>query len=173
MDSDVVVLQGADYFLAAHDDTEFTLPSAMGAGHARVWSDALVEQLAGNPMQARCPLRYPRRAAGGEGGGGVDQTAPVPPRSLPHCNLLYLYLPLTSYHLLCHPILPVYSPPFCHIRPLSDHFAPLPWVSHPVLTLRVLPPQATKFSLSKSCFSWLRHSGKLWGGGTDGPAKSS
>eukprot|EP00951_Prasinocladus_malaysianus_P028972 scaffold265869_cov40-Prasinocladus_malaysianus.AAC.1 len=45
--------QGADYFLAAHDDTEFTLPASMGAGHNRLWSDALVDTLATNPMKAR------------------------------------------------------------------------------------------------------------------------
>mmetsp|Transcript_3906 Transcript_3906/g.11064 ORF Transcript_3906/g.11064 Transcript_3906/m.11064 type:complete len:743 (+) Transcript_3906:417-2645(+) len=43
---------GADYFMACHDDTEFTAPGRMGGGHTRLWSDALVGTLQANPMQA-------------------------------------------------------------------------------------------------------------------------
>jgi hypothetical protein len=48
--------KGADYFLAAHDDTEFTPPAQMGGAHKKLWSDAVTEALKNSPTQVRTQL---------------------------------------------------------------------------------------------------------------------
>eukprot|EP00873_Tetraselmis_striata_P022174 jgi/Tetstr1/442438/TSEL_030562.t1 len=43
----------AQYFLASHDDTEFTPPAQAGGAHSKLWTDAVVEALQRSPMQVR------------------------------------------------------------------------------------------------------------------------
>jgi len=49
----------AQYFLASHDDTEFTPPAQAGGAHSKLWTDAVVEALQRSPMQTNFGVAGP------------------------------------------------------------------------------------------------------------------